>query len=184
MIFVDSFCLFFTFVPGGENVAPVPIENAVLEAMPFVSNCMLVGDARRFLSLLICLRSAPDKAGNPTNTLEPSLVEILRQRGSKSSTIYEASKDSVLHSLIEEGLAKVNKSAVSRAQRIVKFRVLPQDFTQSGGEDKIVVVVVVIDFAAVVAVFADHFLLLSRSTGFFSRCFFGSGIQTCDVTVD
>ena len=41
---------------GGENVAPVPIENDVKEALPQVSNCMLIGDKRKFLSMLISLK--------------------------------------------------------------------------------------------------------------------------------
>ena len=41
---------------GGENVAPVPIENEVKEALPQVANCMLVGDKRKFLSMLISLK--------------------------------------------------------------------------------------------------------------------------------
>jgi len=41
---------------GGENVPPVLIEDKVKEALPCVSNCMLIGDKRKFLSLLITLR--------------------------------------------------------------------------------------------------------------------------------
>lgn len=41
---------------GGENVAPVPIEDMVKEELPVVSNCMLIGDKKKFLSMLITLK--------------------------------------------------------------------------------------------------------------------------------
>ena len=41
---------------GGENVAPVPIEDFVKEELPVVSNCMLIGDKKKFLSMLIALK--------------------------------------------------------------------------------------------------------------------------------
>ena len=41
---------------GGENVAPVPIEDAVKEQLPCVSHCMVVGDRRKFLSILLTLK--------------------------------------------------------------------------------------------------------------------------------
>jgi len=37
-------------------VAPVLIEDAVREQLPCVSNCMLIGDRRKFLSMLITLK--------------------------------------------------------------------------------------------------------------------------------
>jgi len=42
---------------GGENVAPVPIEDRVKEHLPCVSNCMLIGDKRKFLAMLITLKA-------------------------------------------------------------------------------------------------------------------------------
>lgn len=37
-------------------MAPVPIEDAIKEQLPCVSNCMVVGDKRKFLSVLLTLK--------------------------------------------------------------------------------------------------------------------------------
>ena len=42
---------------GGENVPPVLIEDNMKAAMPLaVSNCMVVGDRRKFLAMLVSLK--------------------------------------------------------------------------------------------------------------------------------
>lgn len=41
---------------GGENVPPVPIEDAVKDAVPLINNAMLIGDKKRFLSMLLTIK--------------------------------------------------------------------------------------------------------------------------------
>ena len=56
-------CLFMTgrlkeliITSGGENVAPVLIENEIITVMPILSQAVVVGDKRKFLSVLLCLK--------------------------------------------------------------------------------------------------------------------------------
>ena len=42
---------------GGENIAPVPVEDRVKELCPVISNIMMVGDKRKFNTALITLQA-------------------------------------------------------------------------------------------------------------------------------
>lgn len=41
---------------GGENIAPVPVEDNFKEACPVCSNIMMVGEQQRFMSALITFK--------------------------------------------------------------------------------------------------------------------------------
>lgn len=41
---------------GGENVAPVLIEDNIKAELPIISQAMVVGDRRKFLSILLTLK--------------------------------------------------------------------------------------------------------------------------------
>jgi long-chain-fatty-acid--CoA ligase ACSBG len=41
---------------GGENIPPVLIEEQVLKNVPALSNAMLIGDQRKFLTLLVTMK--------------------------------------------------------------------------------------------------------------------------------
>ena len=43
---------------GGENMAPVPIEDRIKKELPFLSNVMVIGDKKKFVSCLVTLKVA------------------------------------------------------------------------------------------------------------------------------
>lgn len=122
---------------GGENIPPVPIEDAVKEAVPLISNAMLIGDKRKFLAMLLTIKCQVNAdSGDPEDELTPEAVELCRKMGSNATRVSEIAggRDRVVHAAIQEGINRVNEKATSNAQRIQKWIVLDQDFSVTGGE--------------------------------------------------
>ncbi|XP_078530562.1 long-chain-fatty-acid--CoA ligase ACSBG2-like [Lissotriton helveticus] len=122
---------------GGENIPPVPIENALKKEVPIISNSMLVGDKRKFLSMLVTLRCTTDpNTEGPGDDLTPGAIRFCQQLGSRAARVSEVvrSKDPAIYKAIQEGLDRVNKKAVSRAHRVHKWAILDKDFSIEGGE--------------------------------------------------
>jgi len=119
---------------GGENVPPVLIEDQFKLAMPCLSNCMAVGDKRKFLSILLCLHTDVDEEGNSLNTLSGVALETSKKIGSVATTTEEVATCENWKSYFDDGMGKANKQATSRAQTVSKWALLPSDFTIPGGE--------------------------------------------------
>ena len=129
---------------GGENIAPVPIEQSVKLALPeLISNCMVVGDTRKFLAILITLKTQVNlDTLMPTEKLTDDASAFLRNECHITHTIdtvedfLSAPTDvkQTLDALIHAGLEKANAQAVSRAAKVQYFLVLPRDFSLPGGE--------------------------------------------------
>ena len=52
---------------GGENIAPVPVEDNFKELCPPCSNIMMVGEQQRFMAALITFKVDVDpKTGQPS----------------------------------------------------------------------------------------------------------------------
>jgi long-chain acyl-CoA synthetase len=100
---------------GGKNVAPAVLEDR-LRAHPLISQCMVVGDGKPFIACLI--------------TLDPEALEYwCKQHGKPAgSTAADLADDPDLLADLQAAVDDANK-AVSRAESIRKFRVLPIDFT-------------------------------------------------------
>ncbi|XP_043946698.1 long-chain-fatty-acid--CoA ligase ACSBG2-like [Protopterus annectens] len=122
---------------GGENIPPVPIEDAVKEQVPIISNAMLIGDKRKFLSMILTLKSTINEdTGEPEDILTPEAVEYCKNLGSKATRVSDivGGKDKTIYTAIQEGINVVNDSASSNAQKIQKWTILDKDFSLSGGE--------------------------------------------------
>jgi long-chain acyl-CoA synthetase len=88
---------------GGKNIAPQNLENA-LKASRFVSQAVVIGDRRPYVTALI--------------TLDPAEAET-------------AGSDP--QELVQEIVDEVNRDRV-RVEQIKRFTILPRDFTQEDGE--------------------------------------------------
>ncbi|NWV35158.1 ACBG2 ligase, partial [Grantiella picta] len=122
---------------GGENIPPVPIEDAVKNAVPIISNAMLVGDKAKFLAMLLTLKCVVDaETGEPGDDLTPEALEYCQKLGSKATKVSEiiSSKDKAIYATIQKGISAVNEGAVSNAQKVQKWTLLEKDFSLFGGE--------------------------------------------------
>jgi len=104
---------------GGKNVAPAVLEDR-LRANPLISQCMVVGDNKPFIAALV--------------TLDPDSIKPWAIANKKEgASIADLTKDPTLLAVIQTAVDEANK-AVSRAESIRKFTVLPVDFTIPGGQ--------------------------------------------------
>jgi long-chain acyl-CoA synthetase len=105
---------------GGKNVAPAVLEDR-LRAHPLVSQCMVVGDGQPFIAALV--------------TIDTDALPGWRERNGKPAGdgVADLVDDPDLRAEIAGAVEEANK-AVSRAEQIREFRILPVDFTEAGGE--------------------------------------------------
>ena len=104
---------------GGKNVMPVPAEDR-LRRSPWVSQAMLVGDEKPFISALI--------------TLDPDVLpdELERIGLPRTLSLKEASTNPRVREAIQKFIDEAN-SLVSKAESIREFRIIDQDFTEAKG---------------------------------------------------
>ncbi|MGX1809506.1 AMP-dependent synthetase/ligase [Nocardia sp. NPDC055321] len=105
---------------AGKNVSPAPMEDS-LRAHPLIGQCMVVGDNKPFIGVLI--------------TLDREVLPGWQQRNDiPADTAIEAlAAHPALLAEIEAAVAETN-TKVSKAEAIKKIRVLTSDWTQETGE--------------------------------------------------
>lgn len=119
---------------GGENIPPVIIEDNIKSEIPIVSNCMVIGDKRKYLTVLITLKCKLDKDNNPTDELDDGVVKTISSLGSGSLTVSQAGNDTAINNILQKGIYSANKKSISNVHNIQKYQILPVDFSIKGGE--------------------------------------------------
>lgn len=117
---------------GGENIAPVPVEDAVKSRCPAISNIMMVGDKRKFNVALVTLKAFGTGELPGGTELEPAAQLV---PGVK--TIAEAQDNEAYIAMIRKAISDTNAdgaAVTSNAAKIQKFTILPQDFSVQTGE--------------------------------------------------
>ena len=103
---------------GGKNVAPAVLEDR-LRAHPLISQAMVVGDDRPYIAALI--------------TIDAEEYPRWAEREEVDVPLEQAREHPKLLETIQEAVDDANR-AVSRAEAIRRFRILPTDFTIEGDE--------------------------------------------------
>ena len=103
---------------GGKNVAPAVLEDR-LRAHPLVSQALVVGDGQPFIGAVVTI----DRESFP------AWAEQLGKTGSVADHV----DDPDLRREVERAVEEAN-TAVSQAESIRKFTILPDDWTEEGGQ--------------------------------------------------
>jgi len=111
---------------GGENVAPVPIEDEAKTHLPEISNIVMIGDKRKFNCALITLK-CEGATGYVTGT--NVLAGAAAAFDPEIKTVEDAINSEKYMKHIEDGLVLTNKVAPNNASKIQKFTVLPLDIS-------------------------------------------------------
>jgi long-chain acyl-CoA synthetase len=104
---------------GGKNIAPQNIETLV-KALPIISQVMVHGDRRSYLTALITLDEAEVRDWGAREGIAPGSPEALASHPA-------------IRRLVEEQIAAVN-TLLAPYEAIRRFAILPGDFTEAAGE--------------------------------------------------
>jgi long-chain acyl-CoA synthetase len=100
---------------GGKYIAPQAIEGALKTSSELISQVVVIGDRRKYVSVLV------------------TVVEAEAQKLTGAQGYAEATKHALLRQKVQEAIDKVNATLPSY-ETIKRFTVLDRDFAQETGE--------------------------------------------------
>jgi len=104
---------------AGKFVAPAPIENT-LKTSPYITNAIVVGDTRKFVSVLI----VPNFA---------NIEAAARKAGHDFATPTQMTGDAWVRDLLSSEIERLTVP-LAQYEKPKRFALLEQDFTYAGGE--------------------------------------------------
>lgn len=119
---------------GGENIAPVPIEDHVKRECDGLAEVMMVGDKRKYNVCLCTLKAKGANGEVPgTDDLDAGAMRV----NPSVTTISGAMKDKVWIDKITAAIQSANgngKICPNNAFKIQKFMILPTNFSEENNE--------------------------------------------------
>ena len=103
---------------GGKNITPANLE-AEIKQSPYVSQAVVIGDRRPFLSALV--------------TLDMEEVAKLATEKGWPADPAEVAKNPEMREIIQKHIDEMNEK-FARVEQVKKFEILPADLSQEGGE--------------------------------------------------
>jgi long-chain acyl-CoA synthetase len=104
---------------GGKNIAPQNIEN-LLKSITYVSQAVVIGDRRKFLTALI--------------TLEPEAIEDwAKEQGISYDSYEDLVASPQVKEMMDKEVDRVNREELSKYQTLKDFRLLEKDLTIEDG---------------------------------------------------
>jgi long-chain acyl-CoA synthetase len=120
---------------GGKNIAPLVIEET-MKSIPMVSQCMLIGDGRKYCSALFTLDVGAilrDKHGmDPAKIPKDPAVQITTLE-SFGKTLSDYTDSEEIFNEMQVEVSRLN-GQFSNPEQIKKFTILPRDLNVDFGE--------------------------------------------------
>ena len=103
---------------AGKNIAPQVIEQK-LKFSPWVSQAVVIGDRRKFVSALLTLD-------------QPAVEQFAEQKSIAYDSFADLTRHPDIVGLIEAHVAEVN-AELANVEQVKQFRILPEDFSVDNG---------------------------------------------------